>query len=97
MGVMVTTVRIPVKLKEYADKLVEEGYYKNFSDLVISGLRREVFENNMTLAVKKAREAKKAVWEEALKKARGDPDKAIKIMQKEAEKLYASDPSFWSL
>lgn len=94
---MTTTVRVPLKLKQAADRLVSVGYYKNFSDVVVSGLRHEVLGERLTFAVREAREAKKAVWEEELRKAGGDPKKAIKLMGKEDEKMYKEDPGFWRL
>ena len=97
MGNITTTVRIPSKLKEAADNLIEKGYYKNFSDIMVSGLRYELNEGHIPLCVKESREGKKAVWSEYLKKGNGDPQKAIKIMQAEDDEAYAKNPDFWQL
>lgn len=38
----ITSVRIPQALRDEAELLVESGRYKNISDVLVAGLRREL-------------------------------------------------------
>lgn len=83
------TVRVPAQLRKSIMRLVDAGFYKNFSDAVLAGLRREV--NELDTAVVQSREAKKAVWDEYLKKAGGDREKASKLMFEDGKKWEAEE------
>ncbi len=52
-------VSLPIKLKEQAQKLVDEGYYASFSDLVRDSLRQILSKNIYDLMVEEAIEDEK--------------------------------------
>lgn len=85
---MVTTsVRIPIKIKEEADKLVEEGYFKNMSELVVNGIRNEIKEYSPSKAVRDIREFRDKTWQDFIKKAGGDKGKAADMCFDEIKKF----------
>lgn len=90
-----TSVRIPKKLKIEAESLVKNGYYGNFSDLVVNALRDEVKEHKMlSSSVKDVRRVRARIWSDYLKKAGNDPRKAAKLMYEEDLKASENDPTF---
>lgn len=91
-----TSVRIPPRVREEAQKLVEEGYFGNLSQLIVTSLRKKLKEyREMDMSVKESRKAKARLWENYLQKADGDPEKASKMMIKDAQKEYNERPDFW--
>ncbi|MFH0987066.1 MAG: ribbon-helix-helix domain-containing protein [Candidatus Micrarchaeota archaeon] len=90
-------VKLPPQLKKQADGLVRKGYFKTISELMTASLREKIEDYRKPDPVKTARAAKKAVWEEYMKKGNGDPELATTIMMKEAEEEYKKDPEFWGL
>lgn len=94
-----TNVRMPIKLKKEAEKMVKKGYYNSISELVVASVRNEVNKikelNKATKEIELIRMARKQVWSEFLKKAHGNPKKASELMSKEAEKIYSKEPNFW--
>lgn len=91
-----TSVRIPPKVKKDAEELVKEGYFGNLSRLIVTAVREKVEEyKRLDSSVRDSRKAKAQVWREYLDKAEGSPEKALKIMQREAQEEYESNPGFW--
>ena len=95
MNECITTVRVPVKLKEEAEKLVKQGYFKNLSDILVTGLRDQIQTYKPSKAVLESREAKKAVWDYYLKKAKGDTKLAVELHFKDIKKGEAEEPEFF--
>lgn len=95
MNTVTATVRLPKKLKQEADKLVKKGYFKNLSDAMIAGLRHETEIHRTEDTVREIKEIRKKMWDEYLKKANGDPEKASKIMFREIKKEEAKEPWFY--
>lgn len=91
------TVRIPVKLREEADALVQKGYYKNLSDLILSCLRIEV--HKKVDAVKMIRDLRDKETKKYIKKAGGDPKKGFDLffndLMKFQEEEIKKNPEFW--
>lgn len=54
---MINTINIslPSQLKDASEKLVKEGYYASFSDLVRTALRKVVEETNYNYLAKQAK------------------------------------------
>ena len=88
METIVTTVRLPPKVKRAAENLVKEGLFKNFSDVVLAGLRREIYENE-------AREAREGVWRDYLNKAGGSAEKASKLYLHDATEYQKQHPGLF--
>ena len=94
MSNIIATVRLPKKLKQQAEYLVKKGYFKNLSDALITGLRREVRE---CMTLESVKNAKEQVWQEYLSKAGGDPEKASKLYLEDAKKYQKEHPEFFKL
>ncbi len=50
---------------------------------------------NLSKELDLMRKAREEIWTSFLRKAKGDSEKAVKLMQKEAEKIYKQNPEFW--
>lgn len=94
MNDVVVTVRLPRKLKEDIDLVVREGDFKNVSDLLLSGARKEVETYKPTHATLLVRKARKEIWEGYLKKAKGNSKKAADLYFADLKKLEEEDPDF---
>jgi len=94
-----TNVRLPARLKKEAEKLVRKGYYKSVSELIVSSLRNEIMNFKKTAKalkdIEEVRKAREEVLTDFMRKAGGDTNKALKLMQEEAEKIYKKEPEFW--
>lgn len=86
MNDVVVTVRLPRKLKEDVDLVVKEGNFKNVSDLVVASVRKEVETYKPSRATLLVRKARKEIWEDYLKRANGDINKAIKLHHEDGKK-----------
>ena len=75
----VVAVRVPAKLRSEAERLVKEGYFRSLSEVIVSGLRREIIEHGPSKATLLLRKQDKKMWAEYMKKAGGDNDKAIDL------------------
>ena len=96
MKEVTTSVRMPIILKKEAVKLINKGYYKNLSELMITALRDEIKEcKGLTRDVHHIRKIKQQVWNDYLEKAKGNPKKAAKLMYEEDLKSYEEEPKFW--
>ncbi|MCK4327336.1 MAG: hypothetical protein KAW41_02560 [Candidatus Diapherotrites archaeon] len=88
MSTVVTTVRLPARVKQEAESLVHKGLFKNFSDVVLAGLRREI--NAHT-----AREAREQVWRDYLERSGGDAEKASRLYLRDAEEYQKKHPGLF--
>lgn len=74
------TVRTPEKLKKEAEDLVEQGYFKNVSEIMVTGMRKTVQEYSKSRAVNEVRKFRDEQTKKALKQAGGDKKKAAEII-----------------
>jgi len=81
------TVKFPPRLREEALDLVKEGYFKNFSEVAVSGIRRIVQEYHLSNAAREARQIRDRIWTEFLEKAGDDPGKAADLFNKELDMI----------
>ncbi len=88
MSAVVTTVRLPARVKEEAEVLVREGLFKNFSDVVLAGLRREIDAHKVC-------EARERVWRDYVERAGGDAKKASSLYLKDAEEYQKAHPELF--
>ena len=91
MNECITTVRVPIKLKEQAEDLIKQGYFKNLSDLLVTGLRDQIqtYSPNFTALV--VRKIRKDWEEELMAKAKGNKKKAFDLFRKEIEEESKKD------
>ena len=94
MAGVATTVRLPPQLRREIGTLVEEGHFKNISDFLLASAREKVKEYTPSEATLKAREAKKEIQREYLKKAKGDYKKALNLMFKDLLKEQEKEFNF---
>ena len=85
---VVTTVRLPARVKAEAERLVADGLFKNFSDVVLAGLRREI-------DASRAREARERVWRDYAARAGGDAEKASRLYLADAEAYQKAHPELF--
>ena len=88
MSTVVTTVRLPAQVKKEAEQLVKKGFFKNFSDVVLAGLRLEIYGHQI-------RDAREKVWRDYLSQAGGDSEKAAKLYLKEAKEYQKKHPELF--
>ena len=91
----VTSVLLPRKLKEEIKEVVEAGYFKNVSDLLVTGARHEIDKYKPSRATLLSRAAKKKVDEYYLKKAKGNRKKAVDLMFKDFKKYEKENADFF--
>ncbi len=92
---VVLPVRYPQSNLDDVDKLVDAGLYKNRSEALRDAARMLIRKHYGMLrhlgekksSVEFGREARNALWERALKQAKGDEEKAAKIIIAEAKSL----------
>lgn len=97
MNECIATVRVPSKLKQDAEEIIKEGYFKNFSDILVAGLRQQVQTYKPSNAVLEGRAARKAVWDYYLKKAKGNAELASKLEFADGKKIEEAEPEFFKL
>ncbi|MFH0986788.1 MAG: hypothetical protein V1911_01930 [Candidatus Micrarchaeota archaeon] len=81
------TVRVPEQLRTEAEILVKEGYFRSLSDVIVSGLRREIVETGPAKATLALRESNRKMWDEYRKKAKGDEEKAWSLYFNDLKKI----------
>ena len=92
---IITSIVLPRKLKEEIKEIVKAGYFKNVSDLLVTGARHEVDKYQPSRATLISRAAKKKVDEYYLKKAKGSRKKAADLMFEDFKKYEKEDPNFF--
>ena len=92
---VITSVLLPSKLKQEIKEVVNEGYFKNVSDLLVTGARYEVDKYKPSRATLLSRAAKKKADEYYLKKAKGNRKKAADLMFEDIKKYEKEDSDFF--
>jgi len=92
---IVLPIRYPQSNLDDIDRLVEAGLYKNRSEALRDaarmlirkhyGILRNIGEKKSSVEL--GREARNALWERALRQAKGDEKKAVHIIVEEAKSL----------
>lgn len=85
--------RIPKKVKDDIEELVEEGYYSSTADFLRDSARKAIrewrgkFEKDTPPegTLKQLKDMRKKLWGEAIKEAKGDSYKAAKLYMKKLE------------
>lgn len=95
MNEVITTVRLPRKLREEITQVVQQGHFKNVSDLLVASARNEVEKYAPSRATLLARQARKEIWNEYLAKAKGSTRKAIKLMHEDDLKYEKENKAFF--
>ena len=88
MNMVTTSVRVPIRIKEEAEALIKEGYFKNLSEFIVSGMRKELTEYSPSKAVRDIREFRHRTWQNFLKEANGDYKKAAKLYDNAIEESW---------
>ena len=86
-----TSIRVPKELLGDARKAVENGYYTSVNELIVAGLRREVYKFEESRVAREVREFREQMWEKMLKKAGGDSRKAADFYVDEIRKFAEND------
>lgn len=83
----VVAVRVPAGLKSEAERLVKAGYFRSLSEVIVSGLRREVIECGPSKATLLLRKQNERMWAEYMRKANGDYDRAVGLYLGDLDRL----------
>lgn len=82
----VVSVRLPEALLKDAKKTVKHGHYTSLNELIVSGIRSQIYRFIEPPVAREVRKARDKMWQEYVEKAGGDEDKAFKLMLHDASK-----------
>jgi len=85
------SIKFPPRLKEGVQDLIDEGHFKTFSDVIITGTRQVVNEYHPQSAANQVRRIRDKLCDDLMKRAKGDKKKARELMMKEQEEILKED------